>query len=214
MASNPWPTIHSERSALAADLSTLTEDQWQTPSLCAGWTVRDVLSHMTSTAKMTPPRFFAKFARSGFRFNAMNAKGIAKEGAGPPRTGLAEFQSHIDDSTHPPGPVQAMLGEAIVHSADIRVPLGIVHVYPTEALVQVADFYKASNLLIGAKSRIAGITLRATDADWTTGSGPEVSGPLLSLILAMTGREAGLDKLTGEGLQTLSQRMESNASLP
>src|SRR6185369_16818903 len=76
---------------------------------------------------------------------------------------------------HPPGPTQTWLGESIVHSEDIRRALGIQHKYPTDAVVTVADFYKGSNLLIGSKSRIAGLTLRATDANWSHGAGPEVS---------------------------------------
>ena len=92
---------------------------------------------------------------------------------------------------HPPGPTDTWLGEAIVHAEDIRRPLGIEHQYPTEAVVRVADFYKGSNLLIGSKNRIADLTLRATDTDWSHGTGPEVSGPILSLVMAMTGRKAG-----------------------
>src|SRR4029077_13921147 len=49
---SPWPLIHAEREALAADLGTLTGDQWATPSLCGDWAVRDVLGHMIATAKM------------------------------------------------------------------------------------------------------------------------------------------------------------------
>ncbi len=71
---DPWPAIHEEREVLAKDLSTLTNEQWATPSLCAGWTVRDVLGHMTATAKMTPPRFFLALAVTGFRFNQMTSR--------------------------------------------------------------------------------------------------------------------------------------------
>jgi len=70
----------------------------------------------------------------------------------------------------------------------------------------VADFYKGSNTLIGAKNRIAGVALRATDTDWSHGSGPEVSGPLLSLVMAMTGRKVALDDLEGPGLEVLRAR--------
>ena len=70
----------------------------------------------------------------------------------------------------------------------------------------MADFYKGSNLLIGSKRRIAGLTLRATDADWITGAGPEVSGPIVSLVMAMTGRKVADDDLTGEGVATLRSR--------
>ena len=76
-----------------------------------------------------------------------------------------------------------------------------------DTLTRIADFYKGSNLLIGTKTRIAGLTLRATDTAWSTGAGPEVAGPVLSLLLAMTGRKAGLSKLSGDGLATLTQRM-------
>jgi uncharacterized protein (TIGR03083 family) len=204
---NPWPLIHAEREALAADLATLTGEQWATRSLCADWTVRDVLGHMTATAKMTPPKFFGGLAGAGFRFNAMNAKNVAREATPRPSDGLAEFRRHLKDTTHPPGPVEAMLGEAVIHSADIRRPLGMSREYPVEALTRVADFFKGSNLLIGAKQRIAGLTLRSADTDWSTGSGPEVTGPQLSLVLAMTGRSAALADLSGDGLDTLRSRM-------
>jgi hypothetical protein len=78
------------------------------------------------------------------------------------------------------------------------------HVYPTDAVVQVADFYKGSNLIIGAKKRIEGLRLRATDTDWSHGDGPEVSGPIMSLVMAMTGRE--VTDLAGDGVTTLASR--------
>jgi uncharacterized protein (TIGR03083 family) len=204
--SSPWPLIHAEREALAGDLGSLTDEQWATQSLCTGWSVRDVLGHMIATAKMTPPKFFAVLAGAGFRFNDMNAKNIAREATPSPSDGLAEFRKHLKDTTHPPGPVEAMLGEAVIHSADIRRPLGMSREYPEEALTRVADFFKGSNLLIGTKRRITGLALRATDTDWSTGTGPEVTGPQLSLVLAMTGRQAALADLSGEGLATLRSR--------
>jgi uncharacterized protein (TIGR03083 family) len=206
-AASPWPTIHTERAALADDLSGLDEARWSVPSLCSSWTVRDVLGHMTATAKMTPPRFVVKFASAGFRFGTMAARDVAAETSGTPAEGLAEFRAHVDDSTSPPGPVDSWLGETIVHGEDIRRALGLTHEYPVDALTRVADFYTGSNTLIGAKTRIAGLSLRATDAEWSTGSGTEVTGPLLALVLAMTGRSAALPDLAGAGLATLTSRM-------
>ena len=200
---SPWPSIHAERGALAADLTSLTDEQWSTPSLCVGWTVRDVLAHMTATAKMTAPKFLGRFARSGFRFHDMSASEVARETAGPPADTLAEFRSQLTATASPPGPVDAMLGEVLVHSEDIRRPLGIAHVYPPDAVARAAKFYQGSNLLIGAKTRIAGLKLKATDADWSIGEGPEVTGPGISLLLAMTGRKAALDDLSGEGVVRL-----------
>jgi uncharacterized protein (TIGR03083 family) len=204
---SPWPVIHAERKALVSDLGSLTDTQWATPSLCDGWTVGEVLGHMSATARITPPTFLTSMIGSGFRFNAMVAKGVARETEAGPDATLARFAERETATTHPPGPVDAMLGECIIHGEDIRRPLGIEHDYPVDAVTRVADFYKGSNLIIGAKKRIAGLTLRATDTDWSTGSGPEVSGPILSLLLAMTGRPAAVADLAGDGTATLRSRM-------
>jgi hypothetical protein len=93
-----------------------------------------------------------------------------------------------------------------VHAEDIRRPLGIAPEYPLAALVTVADLYKGSNLIAGTKRRIAGLSFQATDIGWSTGSGPVVSGPMLSLLMAMAGRQASIADLEGEGVETLRSR--------
>ncbi len=190
-----------------ADLEPSSPQQWATQSLCSDWSVQDVLAHMTATAKMTPPRFFGQFIGSGFRFNTVQAKGVAAERGGSGSDALARFKQELNATTHPPGPVDAMVGELVVHCEDIRRPLGIRHTYSDEALTTTANFYRKSNLLIGAKRRAEGLTLRATDVDWSAGTGPEITGPLASIILAITGRRAGLADLSGDGLATLTARV-------
>jgi len=204
--SDVWPTIHSERKALAADLEALTDEQWATPSLCTDWTVRDVLAHMTATAKISPPQFFGKMITSGFSLKSMQSKDMATERGGSPAETLARFTAEVSSSKHPPGPTDTWLGETIVHAEDIRRSLGIKHDYPTDAAVQVANFYKGSNLIIGTKKRIAGLRLRATDAAWSHGDGPEVSGPIMSLVMAMAGRKTSDEDLSGDGVATLRSR--------
>jgi uncharacterized protein (TIGR03083 family) len=201
-----WPAVHAERKALAADLRALGDEGWATPSLCGDWTVRDVLAHMTSAGTLTPPAFFAGLIASGFNFDKLQDKGIAARRGATPADTLAGFEAVVTSVKHPPGPATTWLGEVIVHSEDIRRPLGITHAYPTGAVVQVADFYQGSNLLIGSKRRIEGLSLRATDAAWSHGSGPEVAGPIVSLVLAMTGRKEAIDDLTGDGVPTLRAR--------
>lgn len=205
-SSSPWDLIHAERAALADDLDGISDSDWARASLCDGWTVHDVLGHIVVTAKTTPPRFLARFAASGFRFDSMSARAVAAETAGGPAATLAELRAHVDDTTSPPGPVDSWLGETVVHSTDIRWPLGLAHEVPLEAGVRVADFYKGSNLLIGAKKRVTGLGLRASDVDWSHGDGPEVNGPILALVMAMTGRPAALERLSGAGLSTLAER--------
>jgi uncharacterized protein (TIGR03083 family) len=198
--------VHAERAALADDLANLTAEQWHTPSLCKGWTVQDVLAHQVGSATMNPPTFLAKLIGAGFSFPRFADKEIAQQSKGGPQATLERFRAVQNSTSAPPGPKVTWLGEAIVHSEDIRRPLGITREYPIAAVVQVLDFYKNSNILIGTKSRIAGLTLRATDADWTYGSGPLVEGPVLSLVLAGTGRKAALDDLSGDGVETLRSR--------
>jgi len=201
-----WSAVHAERKALAADLRDLSGEAWDTPSLCRGWTVRDVLAHLTSAASLTPPAFFARLAGSGFNFDKVQEKGIAAHRGASAADTLAGFEAVVSSVKHPPGPTATWLGETIVHSEDIRRALGIQHKYPADAVVTVAEFYKGSNLLIGSKRRIAGLALRATDADWSHGTGPEVSGPILSLVMAMTGRKVADDDLAGDGVATLRSR--------
>jgi uncharacterized protein (TIGR03083 family) len=204
-----WPAILAERKALVTDLEGVSEDQWSAPSLCTGWTVRDVLAHMTATAKITPPGFFAKMLTSGFSFPRMQAKDIAVERGSSAADALARFEAVLTSRSHPPGPSDTMLGETVIHSEDIRRPLGIRHDYPMDALVQVGDFLKGSNLIIGAKRRIDGLTLHATDTQWSHGTGPGVSGSMLSLVIAMTGRRVADGELSGEGAETLRARAGS-----
>jgi uncharacterized protein (TIGR03083 family) len=204
-----WPAIQTERRALVTDLKGLGEDQWSRLSLCTEWTIRDVLAHMTATAKITPAAFFAKMLASGFSFPRLQAKDIAIEKGNSPADALARFEEVVTSRKHPPGPTDTMLGETIIHAEDIRRALGIRHDYPIDALVQVADFFKGSNLIIGTKRRIAGLTLEATDAKWSHGTGPKVSGSMLALVMAMTGREVAAGDLSGDGAAALRARAGS-----
>ena len=202
-----WDLIRAERQALIDDLQKLTPQQWQTKSLCPDWTVHQMLGHIVALTRQTPLKFFGKFVASGFQFDKMVAKDVAKQSSGSPADTLAELTRHVGDTTAPPGPVDSWIGEVVVHGADIRRPLGISYSPPVATTRQVADFYKNSNLLIGSKSRITGVTLVATDTDWRHGTGPEVRGPLLSLVQAMTGRAVALADLTGDGVAVFTAKM-------
>jgi uncharacterized protein (TIGR03083 family) len=201
-----WPTIRAERKSLANDLESLDQDQWAKTSMCTRWTVRDVVAHMTATAKMTPPAFFGKMLTSGFSLTTLQDRDIAVERGDSPADALARFEAVESSRKHPPGPLDTWLGETIVHAEDIRRPLGIHHDYPIDAVVQVADFYKNSNLIIGTKRRIEGLALQATDTNWSHGTGPDVSGPMIALVMAMTGRKAAAGELSGDGVATLQAR--------
>lgn len=206
MADSVWPTIHAERKALADDLANLSSEQWNTPSLCSEWTVHQVLAHQLSAAKMTPLKFFVKLASAGFSFDKFAAKQVAVESAGGPAATLAAFRAAESRTNAPPGPKDTWLGEAFCHGEDIRRPLGIKREYPLPWVTRAISFYSKSNTIIGGKSRVAGLTLKATDTDFSIGSGPLVEGPAVSLMLAATGRKGALDDLSGPGVETLRSR--------
>jgi uncharacterized protein (TIGR03083 family) len=199
-----WPTIHAERAALASDLEGLSEAQWATPSLCTEWTIRDVLAHMTATAAKSPLSFLTGMISSGFRLTAMQNKDIAQVKASGDVLGA--FKAAMGRSTSPPGPTDTWLGEVLIHSSDIRRPLGIAHEYPADAAARVADSYKTTNLVMGGKRRIADLKLQADDVDWSHGDGPEVRGPMMSLLLAIAGRKDAIGDLSGDGVAELSAR--------
>ena len=144
---------------------------------------------------------------SGFRFDAMSAANIRQVLDGHDNGELvAVYRSVVDARTAPPGPAASWLGETIVHGEDIFRALGGYREHPADHLIAVADFYAGSNMLIGAKNRITGLKLRATDATWAYGDGPEAAGPLVALVLAMTGRGRAAEDLTGDGVTLLLQR--------
>jgi uncharacterized protein (TIGR03083 family) len=204
--SDLWATIAAERGALAGDLAGLVPAQWDSPSLCPGWTVRDVIAHLSATASLNPATFLFNMAQAGFNFDKFANGQIARHRGADPSETLAEFRGLQNSTSAPPGPKTSWLGEVVVHGEDVRRPLGIPHAYPPDAVRQAIDFYKGSNMLLGSKKRIAGLTLSATDQDWRHGEGEPVEGPLLSLLLATTGRAAACDDLAGPGVPTLRSR--------
>jgi uncharacterized protein (TIGR03083 family) len=201
-----WKHIHAERELMADTLAGLTPEAWVTPSLCTGWSVKETAGHILAAAEQTPANFYKELIAVRFRFDVFTDRAARRLAALEPSVLVDRLRARTTTTNHPPAPVLAMLGEIVVHGEDIRRPLAIAHRAPEEALVAVADSYKKSNLLIGAKRRITGLRLRASDAAWMTGDGPEVTGPLASLVLAMSGRRAAHADLAGEGLATLATR--------
>jgi uncharacterized protein (TIGR03083 family) len=205
-ASHTWGLIHAERTVMAATWTGLTDEQWGQSSSCHGWSVRDTAGHILAAAEQTPANFYKEMTMAGFRFNVFADRAAKRLGALNPDELVRRLRARTTTTNRPPAPVIAMLGEIAVHGEDIRRPFGLRHQYHEEALVGIADNYKTTNILIGSKRRITGLCLRANDCDWAHGDGPEVSGPLISLILAMAGREEAHRDLSGEGLSILDTR--------
>ncbi len=202
-----WTLIAAERRALADDLADLADADWEARSLCTDWTIRDVVAHLTSWARLTPGPFLRSLVFHGFNLKSTMAEDMTRAAGASIQETLDNVRS-VQDFVRPVpgGGAVSMLGETVVHAEDIRRPLGIQRSYPTEALTLIADSYARSNYPIGAKTRVAGLALRATDAEWRHGTGLPVEGPLSALVVAMAGRPAALADLTGEGLAQLESR--------
>lgn len=202
-----WPLTHAERERFADLLATLTPEQWSAPSVATGWSVRDVVAHCISTAHTTPASFITGFVGAGFNFGKFAEKNIAKFSSRSPDELVAETRASARRTSAPPGPPQVPLSEIVVHSEDVARPLGRSLDRAPEALVASLGFYQGAQPLIGGKKRAEGLHLAASDVDWEHGSGPTVSGPAISLLMALSGRRAGLAELTGNGMDTLVSRM-------
>ena len=61
----------------------------------------------------------------------------------------------------------------------------------------------------GGKERASGLRLITSDAPIDSGSGPQVRGSALALLLAVSGRPLEPDELTGPGAATLAERATS-----
>ncbi|MFC9614079.1 maleylpyruvate isomerase family mycothiol-dependent enzyme [Streptomyces sp. NPDC056721] len=205
-ATGTWSLIHTERTALAADLAQLTDHQWATPSLCEGLTTREVLAHLTSAAGLNPVRWMAGVIRCRFDFDKQVAMRLAEQLGATPAETLDRFSRVATRTTKPIPSTVAMLGETIVHGEDIRRPLGIERDYPVRTLTTLADYYQRTDLPVFTKTRIRELRLTATDSPFTTGEGPRVSGTTLALIMAMAGRASYLDALDGDGVAILRER--------
>jgi uncharacterized protein (TIGR03083 family) len=196
-----------ERADLAAFLTTLTPAQWDAPTLCRGWAVRDVVAHVVGYDELGVPGFFGNLARAGFSGDRANQR-VADRLRHREPAALVDLVRRYET----PVGLTAMFGARIaltdgtIHHQDIRRSLGQPRDIPPERLREVLD-YAVVAPPIGAKPRIRGLRLVATDVDWSRGSGPEVTGPGEAVLMAAAGRAEALDELAGPGVTTLAERV-------
>ena len=201
-----WTDVQQERETLLMLLEGLTPDQWNEPSLCTDWKVRDVVGHMVSETTMTVPKVLKGLITSGFRVNRFIATDARQRGSRPVPSLVEGFRVAVPTRTHLPGLTSlSMLEDIVIHSLDIRRPLLQNYSAPERRLVLVAQDLWSSRFFSG-KKLFRNLRVTATDADWSAGAGPSISGSIEGLVLAMSGRLVGLEQLHGEGLETVRER--------
>jgi uncharacterized protein (TIGR03083 family) len=193
-----------EFEASVALASGLTDDQWTTPSLCPGWTVRDVVVHLAYHTH-----------RSGLReglgnLHKITAMMVEREQASS-REGLLRWFSS------PPAPCErtsnGTLAELVIHQQDMRRPLALSREYPEDVLRSSLDLCttrKGNIFVVDRRFRLGrGLRLLATDLGWTSGQGPEVRGTAEAVLMAIAGRRSVLPDLDGEGVRVIDHRLRA-----
>jgi uncharacterized protein (TIGR03083 family) len=182
-------TITAQRHELADVLDSLTPAQWDTPSLCEGWRVHEVVAHLTMQYRYSMPRFLLEMARSRGNFNRMADRCARRDAQRmSPAELAATIRANVDNPWQPPGGgLEGALSHDVIHSLDIAIPLGLDWEIPAHRLRTVL-----SGLTVGRANffgvDLTGIQLCATDTDWTYGAGNPVTGTAKDLLLYVCGR--------------------------
>jgi uncharacterized protein (TIGR03083 family) len=189
-----WGYVESQRRELADLIDAIDAENpqaWSTPSLCAGWDVRDVAAHLTHATRPAPALMLAA-ARSGFRFNAAVDRMVRTDHRAPTEIATA-LRAVADSRRHPPGTsVAEPLIDLLVHGQDLCVPLGIDRPVPVDAAVLAANRVWDMGFPFHARRHLSGRRLIATDADFAVGEGRPVHGPIRDLLMLLTGRQAAV----------------------
>jgi len=201
--------VDTERERLLETLEGLTEDKWASPSLCDGWSIRNLVVHLLMPYEVSPPRFLLMMLRAGFAFDRA-ADRWARADPRPPSQVLVGLR----DTEHrrfgvPGAQAAAPLNHLVIHAQDVYQPLGVPSpTDPDTAAIVLDELMTPRARRALAPGLLDGLAFRATDTDWRHGSGAEVSGPAAALVTTIAGRSAALSELDGDGAGQLTARLE------
>lgn len=197
----------AEREDLLDLLEGLAPDEWRAPSLCAGWTVHDVVAHVLSYEELGPRELAARFARGLFLVDRVNAVGLGEYAARTPAELVQLLRAHLTPSGLTAGMGGAIaLTDGLVHQQDIRRPLGRPRPIPADRLVPALRTALFGPVLRGVL-RVRDVRLVATDIEWSFGRGPEVRGTAEALLMVVAGRAAVAGELSGTGADRVVRRL-------
>ena len=197
-----WRAIAHQRLELAELLGDLSDTEWEAPSLCAGWRVRDVAAHIVLAPQAPGIWAMTRDAvRARGRFHRLNHD-VAVRHAQRPVSDLVDELRRYADSRRLPivTNYRNSLFDTLVHTQDIALPLGRELPMVPEAAAAAATRVWTMGWPFWARRRLRGVRLVANDVSWSVGAGLEVRGPIDALLLLLTGRTVALPRLAGPGL--------------
>jgi uncharacterized protein (TIGR03083 family) len=134
------PLVARERQVLADFLDTLAPADWEVPSLCPAWRVRDVVAHIGYGPTEPYAATLLGVVRGGFRVNQVVAESARRWGQQEPAALVRRLREIADD---PRSPVFVtgthVLADLVVHDLDIRRPLRRPRPVPPDAFRITAD---------------------------------------------------------------------------
>lgn len=190
--------VVAERREQADLLAGLTPAQWEAPSLCEGWRVREVIAHTTSAYRLSFGRFLLDvLAARGSVNRAADRRARADAAAMTPQELVACLRDNAEHPWTPPGGGPAgALSHDVIHGLDVTIALGLDRTPPTERLAMVMAGMGPRNVSFFGTD-LSGVRLRATDLDWAFGEGEPVDGTAADLLMVVCGRTLPPGRLTG-----------------
>jgi uncharacterized protein (TIGR03083 family) len=203
-----WRAVAAERAGLVELLEPLSEADWDHPSLCDGWRVRDVVAHVVLSARASIGWILINVIRArGSLDRAIRDTAVRHADRVTTRQLLGELRDSIDARVTAVGTTPAdRLMDLLVHGQDIAVPLGITREMPVAAARLAIHRIWTTGAPFHARKKFTGYRLAATDTDWAAGTGSAITGPVAALLLIVTGRQHVWDQLTGPGAVLFAQR--------
>jgi uncharacterized protein (TIGR03083 family) len=197
-----WRGIDDQRRRLVDLLEDLSDQEWQHPSLCEGWSVRQVAAHVAlqhNASWSAMPRAVLETIKAGGLNGAIHAM-ACQHAQLPTERIIAEIRERIGIWRPPPTITHRGVAiDTMVHLQDIAIPIGRDVAMPVDVAAVAAGEVCRSSRMFHARRRFTGYRFVATDTEWSAGRGREVTGPIGAILLLLTGRRAGLDRLTGPG---------------
>jgi uncharacterized protein (TIGR03083 family) len=185
------PLVAGAFAALADAMEDLPPSQGDTPSLCEGWTVRNVLAHMTMPARYSRDAFAARLRSDGFDFTRLSNRIADQDGALPFDVLVKDLRGDAMANWVPPeGGFAGALTHVVIHGLDVTVPLGLRRTCADEAMRLVLDGLTTGGVHRHFGTEVDGLHLCATDLDWSYGSGTRVDAPAQHIALLLCGRRS------------------------